>query len=96
MKLIRPLITLIDQIRSIHSQIPQQLYDQLRKDSGHLRTTIDQITEKLRSELAKLNPTITPNPKSEEIKPSNNQKTTEISRQLKFGTKENLKILMMM
>jgi len=54
----------------------------LRKDSGHLRTTIDQITEKLRSELAKLNPTITPNPKSEEIKPSNNQKTTEISTTL--------------
>ena len=54
----------------------------MRKDSGHLRTTIDQITEKLRSELAKLNPTITPNPKSEEIKPSNNQKTTEISTTL--------------
>tara|TARA_B100000519_G_scaffold202998_1_gene223501 strand:+ start:2571 stop:2810 length:240 start_codon:yes stop_codon:yes gene_type:complete len=54
----------------------------LRKDSGHLRTTIDQITEKLRSELAKLNPAITPNPKSEEIKPSNNQKTTEISTTL--------------
>ena len=33
--------------------LSQQLYDQLRKDSGHLRTTIDQITEKLRSELAK-------------------------------------------
>ena len=62
--------------------LSQQLYDQLRKDSGHLRTTIDQITEKLRSELAKLNPAITPNPKSEEIKPSNNQKTTEISTTL--------------
>ena len=54
----------------------------MRKDAGHLRTTIDQITEKLRSELAKLNPAITPNPKSEEIKPSNNQKTTEISTTL--------------
>ena len=62
--------------------LSQQLYDQLRKDSGHLRTIIDQITEKLRSELAKLNPAITPNPKSEEIKPSNNQKTTEISTTL--------------
>ena len=62
--------------------LSQQLYDQLRKDSGHLRPTIDQITEKLRSELAKLNPAITPNPKSEEIKPSNNQKTTEISTTL--------------
>ena len=50
----------------------------MRKDSDHLRTIIDQITEKLRSELAKLNLAITPNPKSEEIKPSNNQETTEI------------------
>lgn len=57
--------------------LSQRLYDQLRDGSGHLRTTIDQIKEKLRSELAKLNPAITPNPKPEEAKLSNNQKPTE-------------------
>ncbi len=47
--------------------------------STHFRTSIDQIKEKLRSELAKLNPAITPNPKPEETKASNNQKAIEIS-----------------
>ena len=34
------------------------LYDQLRDNSGHLRTTIDQIKERLCSELGKANPAI--------------------------------------
>ena len=59
--------------------LSQQLYDQLRNESAHFRTSIDQIKEKLRSELAKLNPAITPNPKPEETKASNNQKAIEIS-----------------
>ena len=59
--------------------LSQQLYDQLRNESAHFRTSIDQIKEKLRSELAKLNPAITPNPKPEETKASNNQKPIEIS-----------------
>jgi len=57
--------------------LSQHLYDQLRDNSGHLRTTIDQIKERLRSELGKSNPAITPNPKPEEAKLSNNQKPTE-------------------
>ena len=57
--------------------LSQYLYDQLRDNSGHLRTTIDQIKERFRSELGKLNSAITPNPKSEEAKPSNNQKPVE-------------------
>ena len=57
--------------------LSQQLYDQLRNESGHLRTSIDQVKEKLRSELGKSNSAITPNPKPEETKPSNNQKPTE-------------------
>ena len=59
--------------------LSQQLYDQLRNESAHFRTSIDPIKEKLRSELAKLNPAITPNPKPEETKASNNQKPIEIS-----------------
>ena len=35
--------------------LSQHLYDQLRNNFGHLRTTIDQIKERLRSELAKIN-----------------------------------------
>ena len=62
--------------------LSQQLYDQLRNESAHFRTSIDQIKEKLRSELAKLNPAITPNPKPEETKASNNQKPIEISTTL--------------
>ena len=57
--------------------LSQQLYDQLRNDSGHLRTTIDQIKEKLRSELAKLNPGVSKHPKIQEAKPSNNQKPVQ-------------------
>ena len=57
--------------------LSQHLYDQLRDNSGHLRTTIDQIKDRLRSELGKSNSAITPNPKPEETKPSNNQKPTE-------------------
>ena len=48
--------------------LSQRLYDQLRDGSGHLRTTIDQIKEKLRSELAKLNPA--KHPKTQEAKNS--------------------------
>ena len=59
--------------------LSQRLYNQLRDDSGHLRNTIDQIKEKLRSELVQLNPAITRNSKPEETKPSNNQKPTENS-----------------
>ena len=33
----------------------QYIYDQLRDNSGHLRTTIDQIKDRLRSELGKSN-----------------------------------------
>ena len=55
----------------------QYIYDQLRDNSGHLRTTIDQIKERSRSELGKSNPAITPHPKPEEAKPSNNQKPVE-------------------
>ena len=54
--------------------LSSHLYDQLRDNSGHLRTTIDQIKERFRSELGKLNSAITPNPKSEEAKPSNRKK----------------------
>ena len=35
--------------------LSQYLYDQLRDNSGHLRTTIDQIKDRLRSELGKSN-----------------------------------------
>ena len=59
--------------------LSQRLYNQLRDDSGHLRNTIDQIKEKLRSELVQLNPAITRNSKPEETNPSNNQKPTENS-----------------
>ena len=57
--------------------LSQHLYDQLRDNSDHLRTTIDQIKERLRSELAKLNPTVSKHPKIQEAKPSNNQKPAE-------------------
>ena len=57
--------------------LSQHLYDQLRDNSGHLRTTIDQIKDRLRSELGKSNPAIIPHPKPEEAKLSNNQKPTE-------------------
>ena len=57
--------------------LSQHLYDQLRDNSGHLRTTIDQIKERLCSELGKANPAITPHPKPKEAKLSNNQKPTE-------------------
>ena len=57
--------------------LSQHLYDQLRNNFGHLRTTIDQIKERLRSELAKLNPAVSKHPKIQEAKPSNNQKPAE-------------------
>ena len=57
--------------------LSQHLYDQLRDNFGHLRTTIDQIKERLRSELAKLNPVVYKHPKIQEAKPSNNQKPAE-------------------
>ena len=57
--------------------LSQNLYDQLRANSGHLRTTIDQIKERLRSESAKLNPAVSKHPKIQEAKPSNNQKPVE-------------------
>ena len=57
--------------------LSQHLYDQLRDNFGHLRTTIDQIKERLRSELAKLNPAVSKHPKIQEAKPSNNQKLAQ-------------------
>ena len=57
--------------------LSQHLYDQLRDNFGHPRTTIDQIKERLRSELAKLNPAVSKHPKIQEAKPSNNQKPAE-------------------
>ena len=47
----------------------------MRVNSGHLRTTIDHVKERLRSELAKLNPVVSKHPK--EAKPSNNQKPVQ-------------------
>ena len=55
--------------------LSQHLYDQLRDNSDHLRITIDQVKERLRSELARLNPAVSKHPK--EAKPSNNQKPAE-------------------
>ena len=62
--------------------LSQHLYDQLRDSSGHLRTTIDQIKERLCSELAKLNPAVSKHPKIQEAKPAanlTNQTITGIS-----------------
>ena len=56
--------------------LSQHLYDQLRDNSDQLKASIDQLKERLRSELAKLNPAITPRPETE-AKPSNNQKPVE-------------------
>ena len=58
--------------------LSQRLYNQLRDDSGHLRNTIDQIKEKLRSELVQLNPAITRNSKPEETNPSNTRNQQKI------------------
>ena len=57
--------------------LSQHLYDQLRHNSGHLRTTIDQLKGRLRSELAQLNPVVSKHPKIQEAKPSNKQKPVE-------------------
>ena len=57
--------------------LSQHLYDQLRDNSDHLRITIDQVKERLRSELARLNPVVSKHPKIQESKPSNNQKLAQ-------------------
>ena len=49
----------------------------MRVNSGHLRTTIDHVKERLRSELGKSNPAVSKHPKIQEAKPSNNQKPVE-------------------
>ena len=50
----------------------------MRVNSGHLRTTIDHVKERLRSELGKSNPAVSKHPKIQEAKPSNNQKPVEV------------------
>ena len=57
--------------------LSQHLYDQLRDNSDHLRITIDQVKERLRSELARLNPVVSKHPKIQESKPPNNQKLAQ-------------------